>query len=105
MTETLRTEKQLDGICRVLMAAGMLVILAGYFSWFKTKRQLVSPLIPKSTVDTIYSDGSDIIFKACICAAVFFLCGLWAYTFQRKKIAIGFFLLSILGYWAFPFFA
>lgn len=88
MPEILRREKQLEWACRILMTADVFVIVSGYLSWFQTKRQLISPLIPTSTTFQIFSDGGDIHFKISMIAALIFLAGLWFYSFKRKITAI-----------------
>jgi hypothetical protein len=84
----MKKEQQLDWICRVLMTADIFVILSGYFSFFQTERKLVSPLIPRSTVYEVFSDGADVLFRISILAALIFIAGLWLYSFKKKIAAI-----------------
>lgn len=51
-----KTERQIEWMCRLLMTIDVPVISAGYLSYFQTKHQLISPLIPKTTVYDIMSD-------------------------------------------------
>lgn len=94
MAEIIKRENQLDWACRILITLDLVVILGGYFSYFQTRYQLVSPLIPQSTIDQIISDNVSIIMKASIVAAVIFLAGLWFYSFGKKSIALFLFLSS-----------
>jgi len=88
MTETKNGGIKLEWICRLLMTIDIGVILSGYFSWFQTKRQLVSPLIPRTTVFEIFSDVSDRDFKISMASALIFLVGLWLYSFKKKIPAV-----------------
>lgn len=101
MTEISKREKQLEWLCRLLMTADVIVIISGYFSWFHAKRQLISPLIPRSTVFEIFSDAGDLHFNISIIAGFIFLAGLWLYSFKKKiaaiilfSAAIGYFLIN-----------
>jgi hypothetical protein len=94
MPEISKKEKQLDWACRILMTTDVLFMLAGYLSFFQTKHQLVSPLIPTETVYRIFVDGGDEIMKASIIAAIIFLAGCWLYTFRLKKLSLLLFIIS-----------
>jgi hypothetical protein len=96
MAETSKGGKQLEWACRILMTADIIVIISGYLIWFQTKRQLVSPLIPRSTVYEIFSDSSDSYFKASLVAAAMFITGLWFWSFKKKIAAIIIFSAVIL---------
>lgn len=88
MTETTKRDKQLNWLCRVLIIGDIAVILSGYFSWFQTKNQLISRLIPKRIIYEIFSDDGDMRFKISIIAAVIFLAGLLLYSFRKMLFAI-----------------
>lgn len=94
MAEIIKRENKLDWACRILITLDLVVILGGYFSYFQIRYQLVSPLIPQSTIDQIISDNVCIIMKASIGAAVIFLAGLWFYTFRKKTIALFLFIIA-----------
>ncbi|MBL0271218.1 MAG: hypothetical protein KAX45_07690 [Chitinophagaceae bacterium] len=96
MAEISAYKKQIDWGCRILIVLDMLVVLSGYFSWFRTKYQLVSPLIPRSTVSEIFLDIADIQFKYAIVAAVIFTAGLLLYSFGKKILALWFFSAVLL---------
>ena len=96
MAEISKREKQLEWACRLLMTADVIVILSGYLSWFQTKYQLVTPLIPRSTIYEIFNDAGDIHFKVSIIAALIFLSGLWFYFFKKKILAIVLFSATIV---------
>ena len=98
MSEKSNNSKWVDWSCRVLIVLDMLVVLSGYFIWFSTKNQLVSPLIPRSTVSEIFLDIADIRFKYAMIAAVIFTAGLILYSFEKKRLAIWFFLAVILAF-------
>ncbi len=88
MPQSRFNENTLDWIFRVMLAIGIYIICNGYFSWFQVKNQLVSPLIPESTVNLIFRDGNDLLFKASLWSSIWFLGGTWAYTFKKKKLSI-----------------
>jgi hypothetical protein len=80
------------------MTIDMLVVVSGYFSFLKTQHQLMSPLIPQSTVYQILSDSSDNIIKASLISAGFVLAGLWFYSFKKHIPAIVLFGLAIVSF-------
>lgn len=96
MSEKSNESKWINWSCRVLMVLDMLVVLSGYFIWFSTKNQLVSPLIPKSTVSEIFLDIADVQFRYAMLAALIFTAGLILYSFEKKFLSIWFFLAVIL---------
>jgi len=96
MPEIRKSEKRIDWICRILMTLDIVVILSGYINWFQTRKQLVTPLIPRSTVYDIFSDSSDAYFTSSMIAAMVFLPGLWLYSFKKKKQALLFFIAPLL---------
>jgi hypothetical protein len=87
-------EKLIEWICRILMTIDIFVIIAGYLSYFQAKRQLDSPLIPKSAVIQILSDTG--IMERSTISAIPFLIGLWFYSFKLKIPAIILFGLTIV---------
>jgi hypothetical protein len=91
MTEITKKEKQLDWACRILMTIDLLLVVSGYLSWYQTKQQLVSPLIPRSTIAEVWLDNGDLLAKASMISAVLFLPGLWLYSFKKKIPALVFF--------------
>ena len=90
MSELSKRENQLDWACRILITLNVLIIVYGYFSFFNAQRQLMTPLIPKSTVyEILILSGNDFMNMSLISAGLF-LTGIWCYTFKKKKIAIVF---------------
>jgi hypothetical protein len=94
MAEISKREKQIAWVCRILMTVDVLVIAAGYISFFQAQRQLMSPLIPKSTVYQILDDSYTM--KMSLISAGLFIIGLWFYSFNKKIIAIAFFSIIII---------
>jgi hypothetical protein len=88
MPEISKKGEKLDWICRILMILDIYVILAAYISYFQAKWQLVSPLIPRRTINQILYDSNDILMRAGIVSGILFLAGLWLYTFNKKIFAI-----------------
>ena len=76
------------------MTVDVLIIAAGYISFFQAQRQLMSPLIPKSTVYQILDDSYTM--KMSLISAGLFIIGLWFYSFNKKIIAIVFFSIIIV---------
>jgi len=87
---------RLEWICRILMTIDVIVIISGYLSYFQTRHQLVSPLIPKSAIYEIMSDSH--VMEASVISAILFLGGLWFYFFQKTLVAIAFFAGAILAF-------
>ncbi len=98
MAEKSKAEKQLEWACRILMTLDVIVILAGYLSFFQAKWQLTSPLIPKDLVYRIMDDGADRIMNASIIAGVIFMTGIWFYSFQKRRIAAGLFGMAVIAF-------
>lgn len=96
MAEISAYGKRIDWGCRILIILDMLVILSGYFSWFRTKQQLNSPLIPRSTVSEIFLDIADRYFSNAIGAAVIFTTGLLVFSFGKKILALWLFSAVLL---------
>lgn len=88
MAEISVNSKRIEWGCRVLIILDMLVVLSGYFSWYRAKKQLDSPLIPRSTVSEIFLDIADRYFSNAIGAAVIFTTGLLVYSFGKKILAM-----------------
>lgn len=89
-------DKQYEWTCRILMTIDVIVIIAGYLPYFQTRRQLVSPLIPRSAIYQIMSDSY--VMQASIISAILFLGGLWFYFYRRNLVAITFFVLAIVAF-------
>ncbi|HEX7847698.1 MAG TPA: hypothetical protein VF476_17985 [Chitinophagaceae bacterium] len=88
MTPTDQKENQWDWLFRILVTADLLLIVLGYIAWFQTKRQLISPLIPKNTVAQVWIEGYGYRFEAALAIAACMLCGLWFYSFKKKGIEL-----------------
>jgi len=78
MVSTEKRDMQLEWVCRILITVDVIAVCGGYLSYFQTKNQLVSPLIPKSLVYQIMSDTH--VFVASLICAIPFLAGLWFYS-------------------------
>ncbi len=103
MDEMIQRENRRQWISRILMTIDIILICAGYITWFQAKRQLISPLIPRSTIYTIMADSGDEIFKVSIVCALIFLGGLWFYSFKKTSIANIFFLAVTIVFLLFQF--
>lgn len=95
MPETIKKGKGLERACRIVMTIDVLFICLGYYYLLQAKWQLTSPLVPRSTVDMILADTSEVLTWSSLGTAFFFLAGLWLYFFQLKKWALGFFIGAI----------
>ena len=103
MAEMSNKQKQLDWICRILITANVLAIVSGYISLHLGQQQLISPLIPESTLYHILKDSNNYTMKSSLVLAFTFLTGLWFYTFKKKKSAILFFSATILLFYISPY--
>jgi hypothetical protein len=91
---TAKGENQLDWACRILITIDLLLIVSGYIFYLQTKQQLISPLIPKSTVYQIVNDSH--IFEISLIVAIPYLAGLWFYFYKKRVVAIILFSLALL---------
>lgn len=96
MPEISKKKKQLEWACRILMTVDVLVIAAGYVTFLQAQRQLMTPLIPESTIYEIIINSGNFIMKMSLVSAGLFITGLWFYSFNKKIIAIIFFSLIII---------
>ena len=96
MQEITKRQNRIEWACRILMTADVFVLLWSYFNYYLVKWQLVSPLIPKSTIYQILFDDYDTTMKAVITAGLIFIAGLWFYSFNKKVIALILFSLTIV---------
>ena len=86
MRQTGEKENWLNWACRLVIVFDVYLIISGYLAWYQVKRQLISPLIPRETIDQIIGDSQ--FFEASITAAIFFLAGILCYTFNKKIMAL-----------------
>jgi hypothetical protein len=98
MTGILKREKQIEWACRILMTADVFIIAAGYISYFQAEQQLISPLIPKSTVYQVLHDSNDVVMKASLISGGIFLSALWFYSFKKKIPALVLLALAAIFY-------
>jgi hypothetical protein len=84
MAETTKRKLTLEWICRIGITINLYYIVSGYIVYFQTKHQLITPLIPRSTL----YDITDHLMKASLIVSVCFLAGLWFYFFRKRVAAI-----------------
>lgn len=53
MPQRTGNEKWLNWSCRILIVLDILLVISGYLSWYQAKSQLISPLIPKETINQV----------------------------------------------------
>ncbi|HET6994250.1 MAG TPA: hypothetical protein VFI06_04660 [Chitinophagaceae bacterium] len=70
--------------CRILITLDLYFIVQGFASFFLTKHQLVSPLIPQS----ILYDVSANQMKAGLATTIGLAAGIWTYFFKKRIAAI-----------------
>ena len=98
MTGISKRDNQLEWACRILMTIDVFVLVAGYISIFQAQHQLVSPLIPESTVYRILADGNNVAMKASLISGGLFATGLWFYSFKKKVPAVILFGLAVIAW-------
>jgi len=96
MPHTAEKEKWLNWVFRAFVLLDLYLIVSGYIAWYQTRYQLVSPLIPKQTINQIIADSQ--FFEASIVTAAFFLVGVVSYTFNKKTAALVFLCLGAIAY-------
>ncbi len=102
MIEIKSREKTWDWICRILFTLDVISLISGYIGFIQARHQLVSPLIPDSLVARIIADSR--FYEASIGAGIFFLAGLWFYSFNWKKTAVVLFVTAFLVHQLLPSF-
>jgi hypothetical protein len=94
MTEIKKQDKAEEWLCRILFSVVILLLVSGYLSALQTRYQLISPLIPAETVNTVIADSR--FYECSIGAGVFLLAGFWFYSFGKKRITMGLLVVAIL---------
>ena len=89
-----KKEKSIEWASRILLTLHLYCIAGGYIAFFQTRQQLVSPLIPEST---LYEVTYPYFTASLICLGLF-LFSIWFYFLNRKIIVIIISALSILLY-------
>jgi len=88
----------LEKPCRILLLIHVIVSLLGYIAFLQTGYQLVSPLIPSSTVFQITRNS----IYASLPAGVLLIFSLGFYFYQKRTLVIIISSLAILSYYLFP---
>ncbi len=70
--------------CRALITLDLYLIAQGYASFFLTRHQLATPLIPQSML----YDISTIEMKQGLATTIVLAAGLWLYFFKKRIAAI-----------------
>lgn len=83
-----------EWICRGLITLDLYLVASGYISFFQTKHQLLTPLIPHS----ILYDVADNYMKASLITIPGLIVGLWFYFFRKRIVAIVFLCIAALSY-------
>jgi hypothetical protein len=94
MTGISKGETTMEWICRALITIDLCFVIGGYISFFQTKRQLATPLIPHSFLYEV----AETPMKAALITAIGLGAGLWFYFFRRRVIAIVLFGAAALSY-------
>jgi len=85
---------KLEWPCRILILINSVVALSGYVGFIQADYQLVSPLIPSSTVFQIARQS----ILASLPASVLLIIALGFYFFQKRIIVIIISSLAIISY-------
>ncbi len=86
---------KLEWPCRILLVINCLLSLLGYVAFIQTEYQLVSPLIPSSTVLQIAKHS----IYASLPAAALLLFSLGFYFYQKRIVVIILSSLAIISYY------
>ena len=86
---------KLEWPCRILLVINCLLSFLGYVSFIQAEHQLVSPLIPTSTVLQIAKHS----IYASLPAAVLLLISLGFYFYQKRIVVIILSSLAIISYY------
>lgn len=88
---------KLEWPCRILLLINCLLALSGYITFIQTEYQLVSPVIPSSTIVQI---AKHAVYASLICG-ILFLIALCFYFYQKQMFAIIFSSMAITSYYIF----
>jgi hypothetical protein len=86
---------KLEWPCRILLVINCLLSFLGYVAFIQAEHQLVSPIIPSSTVLQIARDS----IYASLPAAVLLLISLGFYFYQKRMVVIILSSLAIISYY------
>ena len=86
---------KLEWPCRILLVLNCIIALLGYVGFFQANYQLVSPIIPSSTVFLIIKQQ---MFNSLV-TGILFLIALSFYFFQKRIVTVVISSVSILAYY------
>ena len=89
-----RANASKEVICRVLFTLNTLMLAGSLLIYVQTEYQLVSPLIPRSTIDQIAGP----YLKGGLVVAILLIPGLWFYFFRKLTVVIVLLGLSLIGF-------
>jgi hypothetical protein len=89
-----KREKLIEWISRTLLTVHVWFVASGYITFLQTKRQLISPLIPRDLILQVSQPG----FYTSSVLSGSFLISLWLYFFRRRFLVIIVSGLSIIMY-------
>lgn len=81
-------------VCRILLIIHFSLCIAGYVDFLGTKDELISPLIPQSTIDLI---ATPYLYTS-ICLTASFVLAICLYLFRKKVWTIFISSVSIIMY-------
>jgi hypothetical protein len=85
---------QAEWACRILLTIHLFCVAGALIVFWQTKYQLVSPLIPKGTVEQITGP----YWTASLVVAASYLAALWFYFFRKRTATIILSAASVLAY-------
>jgi hypothetical protein len=97
VTQEQSRSTKLEWACRILLTVVLYRIASGYIVFIQTDYQLVSPLIPKST---IYEIARPFMI-ASLLSCVVFMAALWFYFYKKRISTVVLAAVCIVGYEAF----
>lgn len=96
MNKNIRNVPSKEWVCWLLLTGNVLQTLSGLINFVQTEYQLVSPIIPKSTILEI---ARPHIYVSLV-AGIVLLVSLWLYFFKKHLLVIILQLLLIIAYQA-----
>jgi hypothetical protein len=89
-----KREKLTEWTCWLLLTVHFWFCASGYITYFQTKNQLTTPLIPESTILVI----SEPSFFSALSICGSFIISLWLYFFRKRIAVIILSAISIVAY-------
>ena len=95
MPQTNSKPTGVEWACRTILTVHFLLVLTGYVNFIQTKYQLITPIIPKGTIELITTP----YWKISLGEGVLFILSLWLYFLRLRIIVLILSSIAVISYW------